>query len=132
MGRVDAERRLSAQRQPKRGKRESIDEKHVVGALLRAQKKTVAVYEDITCGQLAERLQSASTEEFAAGYICNSETAIRTLLMNCHNHEKLANVVADPISLTDELAASVREQSGSDFGLALHAPVVYGQNSLRG
>ena len=38
MGRVDAERRLSAQRQPKRGKRESIDEKHArarkIGALL--------------------------------------------------------------------------------------------------
>lgn len=108
---------------------------HVVGALLRAQKKTVAVYEDVTCGQLAERLQSASTEEFAAGYICNSETAIRTLLMNCHNHEKLANVLADPTSLTDELAASVREQSGSDFGLALHAvtdPDSQIQNLARG
>jgi nicotinamide mononucleotide (NMN) deamidase PncC len=41
--------------------------------------------------------------------------------MNCHNHEKLANILADPTSLTDELAASVREQSSSDFGLALHA-----------
>jgi nicotinamide-nucleotide amidase len=71
----------------------------VVGGLLRAQKKTVAVYEDITCGQLAERLQSASTEEFSAGFICNTE----------------------PASLTDELASSVRAQSGSEFGLALHA-----------
>jgi len=93
----------------------------VVGGLLRAQKKTVAVYEDITCGQLAERLQSASTEEFSAGFICNTEPAIKALLVNCRNHEKLAALLADPASLTDELASSVRAQSGSEFGLALHA-----------
>jgi len=93
----------------------------VVGGLLRAQKKTVAVYEDVTCGQLAERLQSASTEEFSAGFICNTEPAIKALLVNCRNHEKLAALLADPASLTDELASSVRAQSGSEFGLALHA-----------
>ena len=35
---------------------------HVVGQLLRAQNKTVAACEDLTCGQLAERLQTAGTE----------------------------------------------------------------------
>ena len=38
---------------------------HVVGKLLRAQQKSVAVYEDLTCGQLAERLQTASPESLA-------------------------------------------------------------------
>ena len=47
---------------------------HVVGQLLREQNKTVAVCEDLTCGQLAERLQTAGTENFGAGFICNSET----------------------------------------------------------
>src|ERR1041385_698662 len=93
----------------------------VDGGLLRAQKKTVAVYEDVTCGQLAERLQSASTEEFSAGFICNTEPAIKALLVNCRNHEKLEAILADPTRLADELASSVRAQSGSDFGLALHA-----------
>jgi len=79
------------------------------------------VYEDVTCGQLAERLQSASTEEFSAGFICNTEPAIKALLVNCRNHEKLEAILADPTRLADELASSVRAQSGSDFGLALHA-----------
>ena len=93
----------------------------VVGGLLRAQKKTVAVYEDVTCGQLAERLQSASMEEFSAGFICNTEPAVKALLVNCRHHEKLEAILADPTRLADELASSVRAQSGSDFGLALHA-----------
>jgi len=91
----------------------------VVGRLLRQQKRSVAVYEDVTCGQLAERLQSASTEEFAAGFICNSEAAVKALLMNSHPNEVEA-AFANPIGLTDELARSVRTQSGCDFGLALH------------
>ncbi|HEX7233174.1 MAG TPA: CinA family nicotinamide mononucleotide deamidase-related protein [Candidatus Binatia bacterium] len=94
---------------------------HVVGELLRAQKKTVAVYEDVTCGQLAERLQSASAEGFAAGFICNSDAAINAFLMNAQTGKKLEAVPADPTALTDELASSVREQSDCNFGLALHA-----------
>jgi len=93
---------------------------HVVGRLLRQQNRSVAVYEDVTCGQLAERLQSASTEEFAAGFICNSEAAVKALLMNSHSPNEVEAAFANPIGLTDELARSVRAQSGCDFGLALH------------
>ena len=92
----------------------------VVGRLLRQQNRSVAVYEDVTCGQLAERLQSASTEEFAAGFICNSEAAVKALLMNSHSPNEVEAAFANPIGLTDELARSVRTQSGCDFGLALH------------
>src|SRR5262249_40323738 len=42
---------------------------NVAGKLLREKNKTVAVYEDISCGLLAERLQSASGEQFLAGFI---------------------------------------------------------------
>ena len=93
---------------------------HVVGRLLRQQNRSVAVYEDVTCGQLAERLQSASTEEFAAGFICNSEAAVKALLMNSHSPNEVEAAFANPIGLTDEVARSVRKQSGCDFGLALH------------
>jgi nicotinamide-nucleotide amidase len=93
---------------------------HVVGRLLRQQNRSVAVYEDVTCGQLAERLQSASTEEFAAGFICNSEAAVKALLMNSHSANEVEAAFANPIGLTDEVARSVRKQSGCDFGLALH------------
>jgi molybdopterin-biosynthesis enzyme MoeA-like protein len=57
----------------------------VVGRLLRARHKTVAVYEDLTCGNLSERLQAASAESFGAGVICNSEIATRALLTHGRN-----------------------------------------------
>ena len=94
---------------------------HVVGKLLQQQNRTIAVYEDLTCGQLAERLQSANQEAFAAGFICNSESAMITLLKNSHAPEAVAALLKDPIALTDQLAWSVRAQSGCNFGLALHA-----------
>lgn len=94
---------------------------HVVGKLLRAQKKTVAVYEDLTCGQLAERLLSASSEQFAAGYIANRESSMRAVLRQARDQKRIEDLFADPVALTDELAWAVRQQAGSDFGLALHA-----------
>lgn len=94
---------------------------HVVGRLLREQNQTVAVYEDLTCGHLAERLQTASAEQFSAGFVCNSEAALRSLLKNSREPEKIESLLKDPLALTDELAWAARVQCGSDFGLALHA-----------
>lgn len=94
---------------------------HVVGSLLRAQKKTVATCEDLTCGQLAERLQNAGTDCFAAGFICNSEGSIRSLLKNASDLKNLDALLLEPAALADELARASRELSGCDFGLALHA-----------
>jgi nicotinamide-nucleotide amidase len=108
---------------------------HVVGRLLREQKKTVAACEDLTCGQLAERLQSASMEHFGAGFICNNEAAMRALLQLTCDERKIDGLLKDPIALTDQLAAAARAQSGCDFGLALHAiadPDSKVQNLARG
>ena len=94
---------------------------HVVGKLLRAQHKSVAVYEDLTCGQLAERLQTASPGQFAGGFISNSESATRALLSHGRDPARIDGLMQDPVALTDELAWSVRKETGSDLGLALHA-----------
>ena len=94
---------------------------HVVGRLLRARKKTVAACEDLTCGQLAERLQTAANESFGAGFICNSQASIRALLKNVADSKNVDVLPDDPVALTDELARAARELSGCDFGLALHA-----------
>jgi len=94
---------------------------HVVGKLLRAQKRTVAACEDLTCGQLAERLQTAGTESFGAGFICNSEASIRALIKNASELKNIDALLNKPVALTDELARAARELSGCDFGLALHA-----------
>lgn len=108
---------------------------HVVGKLLAKQNKSVAVCEDLTCGHLAERLQTASTEHFGAGYICNSESALRALLKQGRDEKKIDASPKDPVALTDDLAAAARAQAGCDFGLALHAvadPDSKVQNLARG
>ena len=94
---------------------------HVTGKLLRHKHKTVAVCEDLTCGQLAERMQTASLENFSAGFICNNEAALRALLKRSQDGKTIDEALKDPIALTDEMARAAREQSGCDFGLALHA-----------
>jgi nicotinamide-nucleotide amidase len=93
----------------------------VVGKLLREKNKTVAVYEDLTCGGLAERLQRASAEFFTAGFIANREASVRALLQHAREPQSLDALLKDPVALTHELAWSVRLQAGSDLGLALHA-----------
>jgi nicotinamide-nucleotide amidase len=94
---------------------------HVVGKLLRTQGKTVAVCEDLTCGQLAERVQTAGTDCFGAGFICNSEASVRSLVKNVRDPANDDAILKDAPRLTDELARAARELSGCDFGLALHA-----------
>jgi nicotinamide-nucleotide amidase len=94
---------------------------HVVGKLLRMRNSMVAVYEDITCGSLAERLQSASSEHFAAAFITNGMVATRALLDHGRDRRDIDVLLQDPVAMTDELAWSVRKQAGCDFGLALHA-----------
>jgi nicotinamide mononucleotide (NMN) deamidase PncC len=89
--------------------------------LLREKNQTVAVCEDLTCGQLAERMQTASLENFGAGFICNNEAALRALLKRSRDGKAIDEALKDPIALTDEMASAAREQSGCDFGLALHA-----------
>ncbi|MSP37968.1 MAG: CinA family nicotinamide mononucleotide deamidase-related protein [Deltaproteobacteria bacterium] len=93
----------------------------VTGKLLREKKQTVAACEDLTCGQLAERLQTASNENFGAGFICNGEAALRSLLKNSQAASRIDEVLKDPLALTDAMAQAARQQSGCDFGLALHA-----------
>ncbi len=93
----------------------------VTGQLLRQKNKTVAVCEDLTCGQLAERLQTASSKSFSAAYIWNSEAALRAILKGLCDGKAMDAVLKDPIALTDAMARAAFEHSGCDFGLALHA-----------
>jgi nicotinamide-nucleotide amidase len=93
----------------------------VIGKLLREKNKTVAVYEDLTCGGLAERLLSANPEFFTAGFIANRESSLRALLKYARESQSLEALLNDPVALTHELAWAVRLQTGADLGLALHA-----------
>src|SRR5262245_28184254 len=92
-----------------------------VSRLLREKGKTVAVYEDVTCGQLAERLRQASSERFILGWISNGAASIRGLLASSPRADLLDDLLRDPAALAAELASCARAQAGSDLGLALHA-----------
>src|SRR5918996_744878 len=70
----------------------------VVGELLRQRNKTVAVYEDVSCGQLAERIQAASSEHFAAGFISNGPSSRLALLSHGRGEPKrTAALLQDPV-----------------------------------
>ena len=92
-----------------------------VGELLREKNVTIAVYEDLTSGLVAERFQQASAEHFLEGVVSNSLESIRRLLAHSRQPQGGDRLLDDPVVLTEELAWAMRVYSGSDLGLALHA-----------
>ena len=106
-----------------------------IGDLLADQGKTVSVYEDLTAGLLAGRLQTSNSEFFVEGLISNSEATTRRLLQFSNKSSDLNSLKGDAIKLTQELASCVRSMTGSDLGLALHAiehPEEEAENLARG
>jgi nicotinamide-nucleotide amidase len=93
----------------------------VIGNLLREKNRTVSIYEDVTCGHLAERLHRASPVHFVSGFVGNSLPSLFGLLANSRTPQRVDEFFHEPVALTQELAWSVRNQAGSDLGLALHA-----------
>ncbi|MDP6716623.1 MAG: CinA family protein, partial [SAR202 cluster bacterium] len=101
-----------------------------IGDLLSQQGKTVSVYEDLTAGLLAGRLQTSNSEYFVEGVISNSEATTRRLLQFSDTPS-----ADDAPALTQALASAVRSMTGSDLGLALHAvehPEEEAENLARG
>ncbi|MBI4528613.1 MAG: CinA family nicotinamide mononucleotide deamidase-related protein [Deltaproteobacteria bacterium] len=93
----------------------------IVGHLLRNNNKSIAVFEDLTGGLLAGRLQQAAPENLVEGIIAGSPASIRRLLKFSRRPQDVEALLQDPAALTAELARAVREQAGSDLGVALHA-----------
>ena len=92
-----------------------------VGKLLREKNVPVAVYEDLTGGLVAERLQQASSDHLVEGVIANSDGAVRRLLDVSGASDRVHELSDDPAALTIELALAIRARAESRFGLALHA-----------
>ena len=91
-----------------------------VGMLLRDRGVTVAVYEDLTGGLVAERAQEANPEHFLGGVVGNSPSSVRRLLAFSRRPDQAEEMLHDPVGLTNELAWAVRAWAESDLGLALH------------
>jgi nicotinamide-nucleotide amidase len=93
----------------------------VVGKLIREKKRSVAVFEDLTGGLVADRLQQASAEHFVEATISPAHTPARRLLALSRQPDRIDALLKEPVRLTEELAWAARSQAESDFGLALHA-----------
>ena len=92
-----------------------------VGELLRQRELTVAVFEDLTGGLVAEGLYLAAPGNFLEGVIGNTTACARRLLRLSRRPELTDGLLQDPAALTGELAWAIRSQTESDLGLALHA-----------
>ena len=92
-----------------------------VAALLGEGRKTVAVYEDVTGGMLAGRIQRASPHGFVEAVIGGTPASIRRLIAGSSTDAgEIDELMGDPARLCDELARTMRERTGADLGLALH------------
>ena len=91
----------------------------VVGELLREKDLSVAVYEDLTAGMLAERLQRASPEGFRGGIIGGSGP-FQDILSRLADERSEGQAEGDASAVADRLALGVRAWSGADLGLAAH------------
>lgn len=101
----------------------AVDEESLedaIGKILRKQNLTVAVYEDITSGQVSERLQQASSDHFLEGVVGNNSSLIRRLLTHSRKPKHIDGLFKNPETLADELAWAVRNLANSDLGVALH------------
>jgi competence/damage-inducible protein CinA-like protein len=94
---------------------------NTVGRLLREKQKTIAVCEDLTGGMVTDRLQEADRERFFEGIIYNGQTSLRRLLSHSRQADRVDELLRDPQALANELAWAVREQAGSDLGLAVYS-----------
>ena len=106
-----------------------------VGRLLREKNFTIAVYEDLTGGLVAERLQQAATENFVEGIIGAGESSVRRILASSRQPDRVDELLSQPTELTDELAWAVRSQAKCHLGLALHAvadPTDKAENMAKG
>ena len=85
----------------------------VVGELLAKFDASVAVYEDLSGGAVAEVLRTTAGDRFVEGHIANSIGTRARLLQDDSDHESGLEYAA-------ALARAVRERSGSTYGVAIH------------
>ena len=85
----------------------------VVGELLEKFDISVAVYEDLSGGAVAEVLRTTAGDRFVEGHIANSIGTRARLLQDDSDHES-------GLEYTAALARAVRERSGSTYGVAIH------------
>ena len=114
-----------------------------VGREMAGAGATIAVYEDLTSGLVAERLLEAGPDRFVEGVTANPSAGsgqaprdvVRRLLAHSRRPDDAEALLWDADALADELAWAVRARSGADLGLAVHGvqdPADTAENLARG
>ena len=93
----------------------------VLGDLLDSKGLTVASYEGLTGGMVAQQLQEAAGDRFLQGTVGRQAGTLRNILAAAGHEYSPEDFVADGAVLTGQLAEGIRRQSGADFGLAIHS-----------
>jgi len=88
----------------------------IVGELLRSRNLTVASFEGLTGGLVAQQLQEADGLRFLQGTIGQQESTLQAILGANGADDGVAK---EPEALTGQLASAVRAGAGSDLGLAV-------------
>ena len=91
----------------------------IVGELLRSRELTVASFEGLTGGLVAQLLQEADGPRFLQGTIGQQESTLRGVLGANGDNSGDAGAAAEPETLTSQLASAVRVGAGADLGLAV-------------
>ena len=86
----------------------------VIGDLLEQADATVAVYEDLSSGAVADAMRSAAGKRFVEATVANSNQTIQRLLGRKRKQHSNAK------QLASDLAHAVRMQSNATFGIAIH------------
>ncbi|MCH7713115.1 MAG: CinA family nicotinamide mononucleotide deamidase-related protein [Chloroflexi bacterium] len=94
----------------------------VLGKLLRSRGLTVASYEGLTGGVIAQQLQDAGEELFLQGTVGRQPGVLKSVLSAADESSlSLDRLMGDGAALADGLAAGVRAQTGAALGLAVHS-----------
>ena len=93
----------------------------VLGDLLDSKGLTVASYEGLTGGMVAQQLQEAAGERFLQGTVGCHAGVLRNILAPIGQEMAAEDLTTGGAALTAQLADGVRHQTGADLGLAIHS-----------
>ncbi len=102
----------------------AVDEEtmpQLVGELLRSRGLTVACYEGLTGGTMAQHLQDAGGELFLQGTVGRQPGVLQSVLSAAKISLSLDELMGNSAALADGLAAGIRAQTGAALGLAVHS-----------
>ncbi len=99
----------------------------VLGELLDSKGLTVASYEGLTGGMVAQQLQEAAGDRFLQGTVGRHDEVLRNILasigqeMVAGQESAAKDLATSGAALTGQLADGVRHQTGATLGLAIHS-----------